>query len=142
MDTDALQINEWLTDGWLFEPVREPLWSYEEDHLARMTEALDTQFEASFLAKCKRRDEFFNQEGTYVGCLHDIAEHNTVPSGGFAHFTVHKEPTWRLRRTLEKYSELGEDIDAAERFLKRCVQLSPERRATAKELVDDPWLAI
>ncbi|TFY50406.1 hypothetical protein EVJ58_g11061 [Rhodofomes roseus] len=119
-------INEWLTGGWLFEPTPEPMWSFEEDHLARMTEAVDAHFEPSFLANCKRRDEYFNQEGV------------------FAHFTEHKEPTWPLRRMLETYSELGSDseIEATERFMKRCLQLSPERRATARELVDDPWLAV
>lgn len=40
-------------------------------------------------------------------------------------------------------SELGDDVevDAAVRFLRRCLQLNPEKRASAKELVDDPWLA-
>ncbi|KAH9912037.1 kinase-like domain-containing protein [Fomitopsis serialis] len=116
-------VTEWLVGFWLFEPNRERLWSYEEDHLARMTEALDAQFEASTLENCKHRDKYFKQDGT------------------FAHFTDHEEPTWPLRKLLESFSELGDEVDAAEAFLKRCLQLAPERRATAKELVDDPWLA-
>lgn len=62
-------------------------------------------------------------------------------AGTFAHFTGHKEPTWPLRKLLEKFSELPEaDIQLAEQFLRRCMRLTPEERATAKELVDDPWL--
>ena len=62
--------------------------------------------------------------------------------GSFAHFTAHKEPTWPLHKLLKTFSELAEeDIEPAERFLRRCLRLTPEERATAKELVDDPWLA-
>ena len=63
-------------------------------------------------------------------------------AGTFANFTTHEEPTWPLRKLLETFSELPEeDVEAAERFLRRCMRLTPEERATAKELVDDPWLA-
>ncbi|KAI0707314.1 kinase-like domain-containing protein [Earliella scabrosa] len=117
-------ITEWLVGFWLFEPNNETLWKYEEDHLARMTEALEETFQPSFLDRCANRDKFFKPDGT------------------FAHFTAHEEPTWPLRKLLETFSELPEeDVEAAERFLRRCMRLTPEERATAKELVDDPWLA-
>ncbi|KZT68525.1 kinase-like protein [Daedalea quercina L-15889] len=116
-------VTEWLIGFWLFEPNREKLWSYEEDHLARMTEALDAHFEPSLLQNSKHRDTFFK------------------PNGSFAHFTEHREPTWPLRKLLESESQLGDEVDLAERFLRRCLQLTPEKRAVARELVDDPWLA-
>ena len=61
--------------------------------------------------------------------------------GSFAHFTVHEEPTWPLRKLLDSFSELGDEIEPAEQFLRRCLQLNPSKRATAKELAGDPWLA-
>ncbi|KAI0724742.1 kinase-like domain-containing protein [Fomitopsis betulina] len=119
-------VTEWLVGYWLFEPNREKLWSYEEDHLARMTEALEVRFDAvpKFLENCKHRDQYFKRDGS------------------FAHLTEHREPTWPLRKLLSQDSELGDDveIDAAVRFLRRCLQLDPTARASARELVDDPWL--
>lgn len=64
------------------------------------------------------------------------------PAGTFLHFTTHKEPTWPLRKLLEEDGELsGDALDATERFLKGCLQLTPENRATATELLEDPWLS-
>lgn len=57
------QLIEWLTGGWLFRPAQEELWDIDEDHLARMTEALGESFELSLLANCARRDKFFNSDG-------------------------------------------------------------------------------
>ncbi|KAL0953787.1 hypothetical protein HGRIS_004971 [Hohenbuehelia grisea] len=118
-------VTELLIGSWLFEPNSETLWTYEEDHLARMTEALEARFEISMLDKCTHRDKFFK------------------PDGSFAHFTQHEEPTWTLKKLLESFGELdGDDeIRAAELFIRRCLQLEPEKRAKAAELIDDPWLA-
>lgn len=52
-----------MIGSWLFEPNIEKLWGYDEDHLARMTEALETQFDSSFLTKCTNRDKFFKPDG-------------------------------------------------------------------------------
>lgn len=57
------QVIEWLTGGWLFRPAQEELWDIDEDHLARMTEALGESFEPSLLANCSHRDKFFNPDG-------------------------------------------------------------------------------
>ncbi|OCH96308.1 kinase-like protein [Obba rivulosa] len=117
-------VTELLIGFWLFEPNIEKLWGYEEDHLARMTEALEASFEPSFLDRCAHRDKYFKADGS------------------FAHFTAHEEPTWPLRKLLETFSELGEEeVQSAERFVRRCLRLTPEERATTKELIDDPWLA-
>ena len=62
-DSETFQVTEWLIGFWLFEPNREKLWSYEEDHLARMTEALDAHFEKSLLQNSKHRDTFFKPNG-------------------------------------------------------------------------------
>ena len=136
---------ELLIGSWLFEPNFEKMWRYEEDHLARMTEALGASFEPAFLARCFHRDKYFNADGEIDN--HDEMQYSPrtltldVITGSFAHFTVHEEPTWPLRKLLTTFSRLEEDdLDAAERFLRRCLCLSPDDRATAKELADDPWL--
>lgn len=46
-----------------------------------------------------------------------------------------------MRKLLETFSELEEEMQPAENFLRRCLRLVPDDRATAKELIDDPWLA-
>ncbi|THH14064.1 hypothetical protein EW146_g6225 [Bondarzewia mesenterica] len=119
-------VAELLIGFWLFEfGANESKWDAEEDHLARMTEALGTTFDRSFLAKCEHRHKFFNADGS------------------FAHFTAHEEPTWPLDKLLHKFALFdpgSEDLKAAERFLRRCLRLIPEERAPARELIDDPWL--
>lgn len=65
-----------------------------------------------------------------------------VCEGSFAHFTPgHREPAWSLRKMLSEDSELGDDVevDAVVRFLRLCLQLDPAKRASARELVGDPW---
>ena len=57
------QVIEWLLGGWLFRPAQEELWDIDEDHLARMTEALGESFEPSLLKDCAHRDKFFNPDG-------------------------------------------------------------------------------
>ncbi|EMD34014.1 hypothetical protein CERSUDRAFT_55736, partial [Gelatoporia subvermispora B] len=117
-------VTELLIGFWLFEPNAEKLWGYEEDYLSRMTEALEASFEPSFLDRCAHRDKFFKADGS------------------FAHLTAHEEPTWPLRKLLETFSELGEEEkQSVERFVRRCLCLTPEERAAAKELIEDPWLA-
>ncbi|KAI5899261.1 kinase-like protein [Schizophyllum commune H4-8] len=117
-------VAELLIGFFLFESHNEKSWDYDEDHLARMTEAVQASFEPSFLDRCAHRDKFFKADGS------------------FSHFTKHEEPTWSLRKLLEKFSELRvEEIPLAESFLRRCLRLTPEERATAKDLIDDPWLA-
>ncbi|KAL1681181.1 kinase-like domain-containing protein [Schizophyllum commune] len=116
-------VAELLIGFFLFESHNEKAWDYDEDHLARMTEAVQASFEPSFLSRCAHRDRFFKADGS------------------FAHFTQHEEPTWPLRKLLETFSELpAEEIPLAESFLRRCLRLTPEERATAKDLLDDPWL--
>ncbi|PCH34476.1 kinase-like protein [Wolfiporia cocos MD-104 SS10] len=118
-------VTELLVGFWLFKASAGRGWGVEEDHLARMTEALDTSFAVGFLDKCAHNSKFFNADGS------------------FAHFTQHDEPTWQIRRLLESFSLLQDaaEVDVAERFILRCLRLVPEERAMAGELADDPWLA-
>ncbi|EED78964.1 predicted protein [Postia placenta Mad-698-R] len=108
----------------LFEPNKESGWGVEEDHLVRMTEALDTRFNVEFLSKCMHRDQFFTADGS------------------FAHFDAHKEPTWTIRRLLETFSLEQDEVEIVEtgRFILICLRLIPEERVTARDLANDTWL--
>ncbi|KIK58567.1 hypothetical protein GYMLUDRAFT_45191 [Collybiopsis luxurians FD-317 M1] len=120
-------VTELLIGFWLFEySPNGDKWNAEEDHLARMTEALGTKFDASFLSKCKHSTNFFNSDGSWK------------------HFTSHEEPTWLLEDLLANFSsvDLGkESVEAAGQFLRRCLRLIPEERAQARDLLEDPWLS-
>ncbi|CAE6518844.1 unnamed protein product [Rhizoctonia solani] len=117
---------ELFTGYWLFAARATDGWGREEDHLVRMTESLEEQFPLDFLRECKKRSEYFKEDGTW------------------AHFTEHLEPNWPLRKMLatdSRFADDEEEVDATFKFLKRCLRLRPEDRATPKELVDDPWFA-
>ena len=45
------------------------MWNVEEDHLARMTEALGTTFDPVFVAKCPDGSKFFNVDGECLSML-------------------------------------------------------------------------
>lgn len=67
---------------------------------------------------------------------------NPLLSGVFAHFTTHQEPTLSIEACLDILATLlsVEDRKAVATFIRRCLKLQPKQRATAKELLDDPWL--
>ncbi|THV05659.1 kinase-like protein [Dendrothele bispora CBS 962.96] len=120
-------ITELLIGFWLFEyHANGDKWNADEDHLARMTEALGFDFDPAFISKCEHGNKFFKADGS------------------FAHFTAHEEPTWPLEKLLKTFASVDTkegDVEAAERFSRRCLQLVPEKRASAQELIEDPWLA-
>ncbi|KAF5365363.1 hypothetical protein D9757_012129 [Collybiopsis confluens] len=120
-------VTEFLIGFWLFEfRAHGDKWNAEEDHLARMTEALGTKFDTVFLSKCQNSQKFFTS------------------SGCWKNFTSHEEPTWLLEKLLAEFAsvDLGEDeIIAAGKFLRKCLRMIPEERASARELLRDPWLA-
>ncbi|KAF5345014.1 hypothetical protein D9758_010433 [Tetrapyrgos nigripes] len=95
-------VTEWLIGFWLFEfSPNGDKWDAEEDHLARMTEALGAKFDPNFISKCEHRTKFFNADGS------------------FKNFTGHEEPTWPLEKLLDRFAsvDLGkENVDAAARF--------------------------
>ncbi|KAF8582704.1 kinase-like protein [Ramaria rubella] len=98
-------------------------WSSSEDMLVRMTETLGEAFETTMLEHCKHKDNYFS------------------PDGSFRHFVRHKEPNQPLYEALAHLTCLQEDeILSVEKFLRRCLVLTPARRATARELSDDLWL--
>ncbi|KAA1475199.1 kinase-like protein [Dentipellis sp. KUC8613] len=101
-------------------------WSAEEAHLVRIEEALGAAFDPVFLANCQHNAKYFNA------------------NGAFTHHSTHDVSTWPLHKCLDMfavYDPGADDIAVAEHFLRRCLHLSPEGRARARDLIDDPWLA-
>ncbi|QRV99812.1 kinase-like protein [Ceratobasidium sp. AG-Ba] len=116
---------EFMIGCWLFEATTTPTWSRTEDHLARMVEALEEEFPIEMIKKGKHSSLYFNEDGI------------------FAHFTTHLEPSLPLRASLASLSIFPDDkveIEAATAFVKRCLCLRPEDRASANDLANDPWL--
>jgi len=115
---------ELVTGCWLFEPNTEAEWAREEDHLARMTETTGESFSLEMLEKSKHRPQYFNEQGK------------------FAHFTKHREPNPTVENCLLMHVPRisQEDRTAIASFIRRCLIFDPSQRATAKELLDDPWL--
>ncbi|KAG8725539.1 hypothetical protein FRC09_011266 [Ceratobasidium sp. 395] len=101
-------------------------WNITEDHLAQMADVIEEGFSKDTLDKSQHRNMYFQADGTFI------------------HFDVHRVPGWPLRRCLTQEScSIGDDeqeVNAAVGFLRRCLRLQPESRATAKELAEDSWL--
>jgi serine/threonine-protein kinase SRPK3 len=64
-------------------------------------------------------------------------------AGSFLHFTEHEESHETVEGMLTEASvDCGEQsVKACALFLRRCLRLVPEERPTARELIEDPWLA-
>lgn len=60
------QTVELLIGFWLFQAQSEKDWDAVEDHLARMTEALEEQFPPDMLNKSEHRAKYFHDDGTRI----------------------------------------------------------------------------
>jgi serine/threonine-protein kinase SRPK3 len=58
-----MQAFELLTGHWLFQPQGGPAWSIEDDHLAKMMELTGEKFSKTMLARCRNREEYFDEDG-------------------------------------------------------------------------------
>ncbi|KAG8746184.1 hypothetical protein FRC10_005700 [Ceratobasidium sp. 414] len=117
---------ELLVGSPLFLPVDfETDWDKDEDQLAQMIDVTEEQFPLDMLSESKHRSRYIKADGSFV--------HSDFP----------REPKWSLRRCLARGSSIesdGQEVDEAVGFLKCCLRLQPENRATAKELAEDLWL--
>ncbi|KAH9475358.1 Serine/threonine-protein kinase SRPK [Psilocybe cubensis] len=114
-------IMEWLIGLPLFElPIFED--DLDPHHLNQMNDTLGEEFDPAFLAKCQHSAKYFNEDGTWK---------------------------WRPRSTAIPLAESLKDLarpegssefQDVERFVRRCLKLNPEDRASARELLEDAWL--
>ncbi|KAE8329158.1 kinase-like protein [Aspergillus sergii] len=90
---------------------------YDAAHLAQLTAALGSP-PPEFLAKNpERRADFWDEQGNWLGLA-------PIPES----------------RTMEALETRLQDKSGFLRFIRRALAWMPEKRATAKELLEDPWL--
>lgn len=117
----ACVVFELITGGdYLFDPAPGPRYSKDDDHIAQIIELL-REIPRSVAFSGKYSSEFFNRKGE------------------LRH--INKLRFWPLEAVLhDKYLFPKDEADAISAFLTPMLQLHPERRAKAFELVHHAWL--
>ena len=111
---------ELLTGDFLFEPRKGYYYDKDDDHLAQMIELLG-QMPKNFALSGKNSKRFFDS----TGHLRKIRGLNY----------------WPLHRVLtEKYRFVPKEAESLADFLQSMLTWYPEKRATAQEMLDHPWL--
>mmetsp|Transcript_6907 Transcript_6907/g.5146 ORF Transcript_6907/g.5146 Transcript_6907/m.5146 type:complete len:296 (+) Transcript_6907:206-1093(+) len=116
----ACTIFEMATGDFLFEPRKGSNYDKDDDHLAQMMELLGRMPENLALSG-KHSKKFFTPEGHLkrINGLH----------------------YWPLTKVLiEKYHFKDEEAQAFEDFLLPMLAWHPEKRATAQQMLNHPWL--
>ena len=116
-----MQIFELITGGdYLFDPASGSKYSKDDDHIAQIMELMgDIPKSIAFAGKYS--SEFFNRKGE----LRHISKLRYWPLDAVLH---------------DKYLFPRPEAEALAAFLTPMLQLYPERRAPASELVKHPWL--
>ncbi|KAJ3212725.1 serine/threonine protein kinase, CMGC group [Dinochytrium kinnereticum] len=111
---------ELLTGDYLFDPQPGSRYTKDDDHVAQIVELLG-HFPKSVALSGKYSSEIFNRRGE------------------LRH--IHKLRYWRLNDVLhEKYHFSREDADMIAEFILPMIEIPPEKRATAAEMLDNPWI--
>ncbi|KAK0429614.1 kinase-like domain-containing protein, partial [Armillaria borealis] len=113
---------ELVTYCWLFNPEATSRWSRDDDMLGQMISVNGlTSFPADVLAHGKYSDKYFDRSGKFL-------KYNIIPT--ILAIMV------QSRFTLQPDEELERFVD----MLSRMLQLRPEDRECARELLSHPWL--
>lgn len=116
----ACMLFELLTGDLLFEPKSDVSFDKNDDHLAQMIETLGVP-DLDWALSGRYSKQFFNK----YGILKKIKELKV----------------WLLQDVLmEKYRVRPEEAKELSEFLKLMLKFQPERRATAAECLQHPWL--
>eukprot|EP00727_Mastigamoeba_balamuthi_P013072 m51a1_g8388 putative srsf protein kinase 1 (645) ;mRNA; f:205355-207890 len=119
----ACLVFELLTGDFLFEPKSGNGYEKEDDHLAQMIELLGKP-PRSVSMLGRRSLDFFNRRGM----LRNITQSD-----------LHE---WTLKPLLEeKYKFSSQEAQEISDFLLPMLVYLPEKRATAKQMLEHPWLA-
>ena len=116
----ACMIFELITGDFLFEPRKGHNFDKDDDHLAQMMEILGKMPKnIAFSGRLSKR--FFDKTG------------HLLKIRGLQH--------WPLKKVLmEKYRFVESEAESLADFLLPMLEWYPEKRATAKEMLDHPWL--
>jgi len=111
---------ELITGRWLFHPAPGGTWLLEDDHLAKIIELAGETFSDEVLARCKKRDAYFDENGKLLR----IGELSPMT----------------LEQAMINYGLPEGDAAPAAAFIRTCLRLNPEQRSTAKDLLNHSWL--
>lgn len=116
----ACMIFEMITGDFLFEPRKGHNFDKDDDHLAQMMEILGKMPKnIAFSGRLSKR--FFDKSG------------HLLKIRGLQH--------WPLKKVLmEKYRFVESEAESLADFLLPMLEWYPEKRATAKEMLEHPWL--
>ena len=116
----ACMVFELLTGDFLFEPRKGYYYDKDDDHLAQMIELLGPM-PKNFALSGKNSKRFFDS----TGHLRRIRGLNY----------------WPLHRVLiEKYRFVPKEAESLADFLQNMLTWYPDKRATAQEMLEHPWL--
>ena len=116
----AWMIFELITGDFLFEPRKGHNFDKDDDHLAQMMEILG-KMPKNFASSGRLSKRFFDKTG------------HLLKIRGLQH--------WPLKKVLmEKYRFIESEAESLADFLLPMLGWYPEKRATAKEMLDHPWL--
>ncbi|KAG6330115.1 hypothetical protein ID866_8974 [Astraeus odoratus] len=124
----ACVIFELITGGdYLFDPASGSRYSKDDDHMAQIIELMG-DFPKSVAFVGKYSSEFFNRKGKCFLFLRELRH-------------INKLRYWSLDAVLhDKYLFPKEEADAIAAFLNPMLNLSPDKRARASDLINHPWL--
>ncbi|TMW56453.1 hypothetical protein Poli38472_006463 [Pythium oligandrum] len=117
----ACFVFELLTGDLLFDPKSGRQFNRDEDHLAQMMELLG-RMPKSFISSGKHVKEFFNRKG-------DLKR-------------IRELKYWNLAEVLiEKYHFEPRDAHSLTSFLEPMLRYEPNKRATAEQCLEHPWVS-
>ncbi|TPX72320.1 hypothetical protein SpCBS45565_g00629 [Spizellomyces sp. 'palustris'] len=112
---------ELLTGDYLFDPQAGSRYTKDDDHVAQIIELLG-DFPKSLALSGKYSSELFNRKGQ------------------LRH--IHKLRYWKLGDVLhEKYHFGRQEAEDIANFILPMIEILPERRATAAQMLNSPWVA-
>jgi serine/threonine protein kinase len=99
----------------------------------------EESFRAAQLSVWPLASEYFNAACTFLTSIPRMVSID-IDVG-----QLKKEPTvfqWPLEDMISRNNKaiLSADVSAIAKFMHRCLRLNPDDRATAEELLQDPWL--
>ncbi|KAF8072141.1 kinase-like domain-containing protein [Lyophyllum atratum] len=113
---------EYLTGAPMFRLYESPSVSVTDSHLQRITEHVGP-FPPSFLARCSRRGEYFDEHGELLR----VKNERLIP-----------QP---IEDCLATYKHVDKNIiTPAAAFIRRCLTIDPAARPSASDLLQDQWL--
>uniref|UniRef100_A0A8C3Y5H8 non-specific serine/threonine protein kinase n=1 Tax=Catharus ustulatus TaxID=91951 RepID=A0A8C3Y5H8_CATUS len=131
---------ELATGDYLFEPHSGEEYSRDEDHIAHVIELLG-EIPRHVALGGRYSREFFNRKGEGgQGRGQGVWSVGVVTGCGELRHIRHLRP-WGLRAVLqEKYEWPRGPAAAFARFLRPMLAFEPDRRATARQCLQHPWL--